>query len=335
MERTTPPAGPRMLLKRLRDTMARAESIEDPLGEVVRLVANEMVAEVCSIYLLRAGEVLELFATQGLNPSAVHRTRLRVGEGLVGDIAAHHRPLSLADAQSHPQYAYRPETGEEIYHSLAGVPIVRAGRVLGVLVVQNRTRRHYDEEEIETLQTIAMVLAELVAAGHIVSPNEMQQVDGLGLLPLRVDGVQLTPGVAIGHAVLHEPRIVDPEGGRRGYRPGAEALRGSRTRRARGCRPHARGARHAVGRAARDPGNLPHVRRRSRLARAHARSDRLGPHRRGGRAARLRRRARAAWPIDRSLHPRAAERPAGSHQPAAAAALPAAPPSIRRHCPTT
>src|SRR4029079_5812535 len=89
-----------------------------------------------------------------------------------------------------------------------GVPIVRAARVLGVLVVQNRTRRLYDEEEIETLQTIAMVLAEMVAAGHIVSPNEVQQVDGLGLLPLRIDGVQLTPGVAIGRAVLHEPRIV-------------------------------------------------------------------------------------------------------------------------------
>ncbi|WP_296379089.1 phosphoenolpyruvate--protein phosphotransferase [Reyranella sp.] len=188
--------------------MARGGTPEETLGEVVRLVANEMVAEVCSIYLLRAGEVLELFATQGLNPSAVHRTRLRVGEGLVGDIAAHARSLALDDAQAHPQFAYRPETGEEIYHSLAGVPIVRAGRVLGVLVVQNRTRRQYDEEEIETLQTIAMVLAEMVAAQHIVSPNEVQQVDGLGLLPLRIDGVQLTPGVAIGHAVLHEPRIV-------------------------------------------------------------------------------------------------------------------------------
>jgi phosphotransferase system enzyme I (PtsP) len=174
----------------------------------VRLVANEMVAEVCSIYLLRAGEVLELFATQGLNPSAVHRTRLRVGEGLVGDIAAHARPLALDDAQAHPQFAYRPETGEEIYHSLAGVPIVRGQRVHGVLVVQNRTRRQYDEEEIETLQTIAMVLAEMVSAQHIVSPNEVEQVDGLGLLPLRIDGVQLTPGVAIGRAVLHEPRIV-------------------------------------------------------------------------------------------------------------------------------
>src|SRR5690349_22165795 len=193
MERGTPLAGPRMLLKRLRDTMARGGTPEETLGEVVRLVANEMVAEVCSVYLLRAGEVLELFATQGLNPSAVHRTRLRVGEGLVGDIAAHARPLALDDAQSHPQFAYRPETGEEVYHSLAGVPIVRASRVHGVLVVQNRTRRQYDEEEIETLQTIAMVLAEIVAAQHIVSPNEVQQVDGLGLLPLRIDGVQLTP----------------------------------------------------------------------------------------------------------------------------------------------
>src|SRR5258708_40280796 len=141
MERTTPLAGPRMLLKRLRDTMARADSVEDPLGDVVRLVANEMGAEVCSIYLLRAGEVLELFATQGLNPSAVHRTRLRVGAGLVGDIAAHNRPLAVDDAQRHPQYAYRPETGEGGYHSLAGVPRARGGRVRGVLAVEPHTPR--------------------------------------------------------------------------------------------------------------------------------------------------------------------------------------------------
>src|SRR5258708_21308248 len=177
MERGTPLAGPRMLLKRLRDTMARGGSPEETLGEVVRLVANEMVAEVCSIYLLRAGEVLELFATQGLNPSAVHRTRLRVGEGLVGDIAAHARPLALDDAQSHPQFAYRPETGEEIYHSLAGVPIVRAVRMLGGVVVQNRTRRQYDQQEIATLHTISMPPAELTSAGPSVSPTESQRAD--------------------------------------------------------------------------------------------------------------------------------------------------------------
>ncbi len=208
MERPAGLSGSRQALKRLRDVMARPGTAQQRLNEVVRVVAADMVAEVCSIYVLRAGEVLELFATQGLNPDAVHRTRLRVGEGLVGDIAAHARPLSLADAQSHPNFAYRPETGEEVYHSLMGVPILHSGRVVGVLVVQNRTRRQYDEEEVETLQTIAMVLAELVVSGELVNPVEARQIDGIGLLPLRVEGVKLNGGLAMGLAVLHEPRIV-------------------------------------------------------------------------------------------------------------------------------
>jgi phosphotransferase system enzyme I (PtsP) len=208
MERAPQLTGSRLVLKRLRDVMARPGTAQQRLNEVVRIIAGDMVAEVCSVYVLRAGEVLELFATQGLNPTAVHRTRLRVGEGLVGDIAAHARPLSLADAQSHPNFAYRPETGEEVYHSLMGVPILHSGRVVGVLVVQNRTRRQYDEEETETLQTIAMVLAELVANGELVSPNEVRQVDGIGLLPLRIEGVKLNGGLGMGLAVLHEPRIV-------------------------------------------------------------------------------------------------------------------------------
>ncbi len=208
MERTPQLTGPLSVLKLLRAVMARPGTAQQRLNEVVRIIAGDMVAEVCSVYVLRAGEVLELFATQGLNPTAVHRTRLRVGEGLVGDIAAHARPLSLADAQSHPNFAYRPETGEEVYHSLMGVPILHSGRVVGVLVVQNRTRRQYDEEETETLQTIAMVLAELVANGELVSPNEARQVDGIGLLPLRIEGVKLNGGLGMGLAVLHEPRIV-------------------------------------------------------------------------------------------------------------------------------
>jgi phosphotransferase system, enzyme I, PtsP len=162
----------RLVLRRLRDAMAGQGSAQERLSTIVRIIAADMVAEVCSCYIMRAGEVLELFATEGLRPEAVHRTRLRVGEGLVGVIAASARPLALADAQSHPDYAYRPETGEEIYHSLMGVPILRSGRVLGVLVVQNRTRRHYDEDEIEALQTIAMVLAELAASGELVNPLE-------------------------------------------------------------------------------------------------------------------------------------------------------------------
>jgi phosphotransferase system enzyme I (PtsP) len=199
--------GSRRLLRRLRDVMAGSGAAEERLDTIVRIIAADMVAEVCSAYIMRAGEVLELFATEGLRQEAVHRTRLRVGEGLVGSIAATARPLALADAQSHPDFAYRPETGEEIYHSLMGVPILRGGKVLGVLVVQNRTQRHYTEDEIEALQTIAMVLAELVASGELVARAELAPSDGIAVLPVRLEGIRLNNGLAVGAAVLRETRI--------------------------------------------------------------------------------------------------------------------------------
>jgi len=200
-------AGPRLLLKRLRELLAGPGSPDDRLHEVVRVIASNMVSEVCSVYLMRPGEILELYATEGLNPSAVHRTRLNVGEGLVGDIALNARPLALADAQSHPHFAYRPETGEEIYHSLLGVPILRGGKSIGVLAVQNRTRRQYAEEEVEVLETIAMVLAELVSQSGILAPEELARVRRSSLLPTRIEGRALSEGLAIGTAHLHEPRI--------------------------------------------------------------------------------------------------------------------------------
>jgi phosphotransferase system enzyme I (PtsP) len=194
------------LLRRLRDIMARPGTAQERLDRIVNLIAAEMVAEVCSAYVMRAGEVLELFATVGLRPEAVHRTRLHVGEGLVGVIAATGRPLALADAQMHPNFAYRPETGEELFHSLMGVPVLRGGHVLGVLVVQNRTLRHYSEDEIEVAQTVAMVIAELIATGELVNPLELAQGRDVAL-PMRLDGLSLNPGLAVAPAVLHEPRL--------------------------------------------------------------------------------------------------------------------------------
>src|ERR1041385_8904768 len=199
-------AAPRRLLKRIRDLMAAGGSGQDRLNQTVKHIAADLVAEVCSIYLVRGGRELELYATEGLKQEAVHKTRLAMGEGIVGDIAAHARPLALADAQSHPNFAYRPETGEEIYKSLMGVPILRGGRGIGVLVVQNRKPRNYSEEEIEALETIAMVLAELVASGDLVPRSETRPTEGIGLLPTRLEGLALCPGLAIGRAVLHKPR---------------------------------------------------------------------------------------------------------------------------------
>src|SRR5271163_2381499 len=161
--------GPRLLLRRLREVMAEPVSAQARLDKIVIHIAANMVAEVCSVYVLRADGRLELFATEGLNREAVHLTAMRTGEGLVGLIAESAEPLALADAQLHPAFVYLPETGEEIYSSFLGVPILRGGNTLGVLVVQNRARRSYSDEEIEVLQTTAMLLAEMIASGELQS----------------------------------------------------------------------------------------------------------------------------------------------------------------------
>ncbi|RFC67967.1 MULTISPECIES: phosphoenolpyruvate--protein phosphotransferase [Mesorhizobium] len=199
--------GPRVLLKKLRELMAEPLEPQERLDRIVRDIASNMVAEVCSLYVLRADSVLELYATQGLNPSAVHLAQLQVGQGLVGTIAASARPLNLSDAQKHPAFTYLPETGEEIYHSFLGAPVLRAGRTLGVLVVQNRTMRTYREDEVEALETTAMVIAEMIAAGGLTRLTR----PGLELdlsKPVSIGGLSFNEGVGLGHVVLHEPRIV-------------------------------------------------------------------------------------------------------------------------------
>jgi phosphotransferase system enzyme I (PtsP) len=203
----TAPGGPRLLLRRLREIMAEPVGAQDRLDKIVILIAANMVAEVCSVYVMRGDGVLELFATEGLNREAVHLTTMRAGEGLVGQIAATAEPLALSDAQSHPAFSYKPETGEEIYHGFLGVPLLRAGNTLGVLVVQNRTYRIYTEEELEALQTTAMVLAEMLASGELQALAPLET--GIALRrPLHQKGLALADGVGLGHVVLHEPRVV-------------------------------------------------------------------------------------------------------------------------------
>jgi phosphotransferase system enzyme I (PtsP) len=188
--------------------MAEPVSAQARLDRIVVLIAANMVAEVCSTYVMRADGTLELYATEGLNREAVHLTTMRAGEGLVGLIASKAEPLALSDAQSHPAFSYKPETGEEIYHGFLGVPILRAGNTLGVLVVQNRTRRVYAEEEIEALQTTAMVLAEMIASGELQAPSAPGAAEMVLRRPLRCHGAALAEGVGLGHVVLHEPRVI-------------------------------------------------------------------------------------------------------------------------------
>src|SRR5271165_2223153 len=199
--------GPRVLLRRLREVMAEPVSAQERLDKIVVLIAANMVAEVCSVYVLRVDSTLELYATEGLNKAAVHQTVLRSDEGLVGLVASEANPIHLSDAQNHPAFSYRAETGEEIYHSFLGVPVLRAGNTLGVLVVQNRARRTYTEEEEEALQTTAMVLAEMIASGEL-SAIAKPGAEPAARRPLQLAGVALNDGIALGHVVLHEPRVV-------------------------------------------------------------------------------------------------------------------------------
>lgn len=201
---------PRSLLRQIREAMAVGDAAQARLDRVVRIIATSLEADVCSIYLGRANGELELFATEGLNAGAVHAMRLRPGEGLAGLIMRTGQPLALADAPSHPAFSYRPETGEDPYHAMLGVPILRGGRAVGVLVVQNVEERAYTEDEIDDLQTIAMVLAELVAGGELVGQDELRELDFAPQRPERIRGQRFAEGLALGRAVLHE-RPMAPE----------------------------------------------------------------------------------------------------------------------------
>ena len=198
-------ASAREILTGLHEIMAGRGSAQSKLDKVVDLIADKMASEVCSIYLLRDNK-LELFATHGLRKEAVHVTRLSMGEGLVGTIASEGRILNLAEAADHPAFAYRPETGEESFHSFAGVPIVRLESPIGVLAVQHADPRRYEDVEIEALQTVAMVLSEMIAAARLVDGARRGRLRSAG--PLRLSGLKLVAGMAKGEAIFHQPRVV-------------------------------------------------------------------------------------------------------------------------------
>ncbi|SDA27348.1 phosphoenolpyruvate--protein phosphotransferase [Sphingomonas sp. NFR15] len=200
-------ASAREILVRLHDVMASRTPAQAKLNSVVQIVGEAMASEVCSIYLLRDG-LLELFATRGLAQEAVHVTKLAPGEGLVGTIANNVETLNLDEAASHPDFAYRPETGEDKYHSFAGVPIIRRERAVGVLCVQHADPHRYDDVEIEALQTVAMVLSELIANADLVDGAGAGAARIQPTAPIRISGLKLVDGMASGFAVYHQPRIV-------------------------------------------------------------------------------------------------------------------------------
>lgn len=196
----------RKLLGRLRDTLAEDGAGQERLNRITNLIADSMRTEVCSIYLFRDGETLELCATEGLKAEAVHQTRMRIGEGLVGRVARFKRIINTADAPSSKGFRYMPETGEEIYSSFLGLPIQRLGDTLGVLVVQSKEARQFSDDELYALEVVAMVLAEMTELGAFI--GEESALGALHQNPILFRGTTGQEGVAEGHVYLHEPRVV-------------------------------------------------------------------------------------------------------------------------------
>ena len=196
----------RKLLRRLRDTLAEDTAGQARLDHIVELIATSMRTEVCSIYLFRDPKTLELCATEGLKSEAVHKTRMKLGEGLVGRVARDGRVVNSADAPAERGFRYMPETGEEIFSSFCGVPIQRLGTKLGVLVVQSREARAFSEDEVYALEVVAMVLAEMTELGAFV--GEGDALRALHTTPVMFRGGIGQEGVAEGHVYLHEPRVV-------------------------------------------------------------------------------------------------------------------------------
>lgn len=229
IEKTRPPHGGHgeqgitVLLKRMRDAVAHDASAQDRLDLLTKVIASHVVADVCSIYLRRPDDQLELYSTEGLNREAVHKTRLQWGEGLVGIVAERHSPLVTAEAPKHPAFAYRPETGEDPLQSFLGVPLIRSGKTLGVLVVQNRAARQYTHEEIEAVQAVATLLAEIAASGELLSREETEAVGAMLHGPEKLKGFGIVSGVAIGKAVFLQPPT--PKHNVFARNPAAEAAR--------------------------------------------------------------------------------------------------------------
>lgn len=197
----------RDLLNRLRTVMAGAGSTQSRLDRTTHLIAQGMGADACSCYVLRAGDVLELFSTWGLTQTAVHQTRLRVGEGLIGAIAASKHTIRVADVWADPRFVYRPETGEDTFLSLMGVPLVRGGQVIGVLAVQSRNHQDYTDVQLEVLETISMVLAEIVSTVATAARGETSPLVGNAVLGMRLEGTPLNGGVGMGAVVYHQPDV--------------------------------------------------------------------------------------------------------------------------------
>ena len=195
-------------LREIVQDVTAAPTFHEALAVMVREVRAALGTEVCSVYLRIPGRSQYLFAAnEGLNPDAVGRATIEAGIGLVGLVGERAEPVNLEAASEHPRYFHMPETGEEPFNAFLGAPIIHHREVLGVLVVQQRERRRFDEDEEALLVTLSAQLAAVIAHAEAVGDmaNLVNASDDRD--DLKFQGIAGSPGVALGVATVVYPSV--------------------------------------------------------------------------------------------------------------------------------
>lgn len=183
-----------------------ARDLKSALELIVSRVSTALGTQVCSVYLFDADMGAHvLMASEGLKAESVGRVSLQTGEGLVGLVAKHAEPINLSDASKHPSFFYLQDTGEEEFNSFLGVPIIHHRAVLGVLVVQQRERRRFDEGEEAFLITLSAQLSAVIALAEATGAIEGLSPSGQKTADTVFPGVSGSSGVAMGKAVVVFP----------------------------------------------------------------------------------------------------------------------------------
>ncbi len=193
-------------LRKIVQEVNSAKDLKTALGIIVIRVQEAMSSQVCSVYLLDPeSNRFVLMATEGLNKRSIGRVSMAPNEGLVGLVGTREEPLNLENAADHPRYRYFAETGEERYASFLGAPIIHHRRVVGVLVIQQKERRQFDEGEEAFLVTMSAQLAGVIAHAEATGSIRGLGRQGKGTQEARFVGVPGSPGAALGTAVVVLP----------------------------------------------------------------------------------------------------------------------------------
>lgn len=207
------------LMRLVTDIMGGTLSPSKKLDRIVWFLSAAFSSDVVSIYIIppRQKDDLLLYTEKGLKLDSSETITLKIGESAIGEVARLKKTLLIEKLQNYPLFSFNSGFEKDQFSTFLGVPLLYGGKILGVLCLQTRESRSFQEEEIDTLEMVAMTVSEIIL--HKILPSLSQHQKKIRLHTLKEDtdtfdtkelsnrllGVSLSPGIAIGKAVLYSP----------------------------------------------------------------------------------------------------------------------------------